>query len=305
MFLKGSTASILVPAGSAGCRLRCQMNIPMVAVTSSPNTKVSQAGPACAEEREGPSYPPALPKQLSQWMRPRRHRSQKRLGELPRGGEPVGWNRRQGGEHHPLELLRDGRTQATQTGDLTAQPLGHDRLWGGSAERGFAGQHLVEHDAKAVHVCASVNIPLPHSLFRAHVSRRAECETRLGDSIVGRRRIDRSADAKIGDESLVIDEKDVLRLHVAVDDPLPVGEVEREGHLARHPNRFLDGKLALALQSVTQALALDVRHSEPQTGRPLTGAHLAGVMDRDDVGMLQPGCELDLAEETISAEGLG
>src|SRR6476469_3553495 len=44
MFLNGSTASIFIPAGSAGWRERLQTNIPMLAVTRSPNTKVSQAG---------------------------------------------------------------------------------------------------------------------------------------------------------------------------------------------------------------------------------------------------------------------
>ena len=46
MFLNGSTASILTPGSSAGRRLRCQSNIPMVAVTRRPSTKVSQEGMA-------------------------------------------------------------------------------------------------------------------------------------------------------------------------------------------------------------------------------------------------------------------
>ena len=86
---------------------------------------------------------------------------------------------------------------------------------------------------------------------------------------------------------------------------MPVSEVEGERHLAGNPNRLLDRELALAPQPVTQTLALDVRHGEPETGRPPAGAHFARVMHRHDVGMLQAGGELDLTQETIGAEGLG
>ena len=61
MFLKGSTASILVSGDSAGRRLRCQMNMPIVAVTSSPRTKVSQAGTGLRRRVVGDAEVSAVP----------------------------------------------------------------------------------------------------------------------------------------------------------------------------------------------------------------------------------------------------
>jgi hypothetical protein len=62
----------------------------------------------------------------------------------------------------------------------------------------------------------------------------------------------------------------------------------------------------LAAQVVPQALALDVRHGEPDAAPTLApGVNLSRVVDGNDVGMLQPGAELDLAEEAIGPDGLG
>ena len=109
----------------------------------------------------------------------------------------------------------------------------------------------------------------PSDLLGAHVRRGSDRESGIGDLLVTRRRIERPADAEIGDQRLAVDQENVLRLHVAVDDPVPMGEIEGEGHLPGDPHCFLNGELPLAREPVAQALAFDVGHGEPEVARAL------------------------------------
>ncbi len=86
---------------------------------------------------------------------------------------------------------------------------------------------------------------------------------------------------------------------------MPVGKVERQGHLPGDPNRLVYRQLVLPGEPLAEALALDVGHGEPDVPRSITprSAGLARVVHRDDVGMLEPGGELDLAEEPVGTQG--
>ena len=53
----------------------------------------------------------------------------------------------------------------------------------------------------------------------------------------------------------------------------------------------------LAREPVAQRLALDVGHGEPEEA-----GRLARVMHRQDMGVLQPGYRLDLAQKAVGAE---
>ena len=77
--------------------------------------------------------------------------------------------------------------------------------------------------------------------------------------------------------------------------------VERAGGLAGDAERVVHWELALAAEPVPERLALDERHGEPERG----AAASPGVVDRQDVGMLEPGGELDLALEALGAEAGG
>ena len=79
--------------------------------------------------------------------------------------------------------------------------------------------------------------------------------------------------------------------------PCAVGVLQRLRRLARDPERVLDRELALPPEPVAQALALDERHGEPEPARRPRRSR-----DGEDVGMLQPGGELDLALEALGAE---
>ncbi len=73
--------------------------------------------------------------------------------------------------------------------------------------------------------------------------------------------------------------------------------VQRPRGLLRDPDGLLDRELPVAPKPAAQALALDVGHREPQ---PAGG--VARVVDRQEVGMLEPGGEPDLPEEALGAE---
>ena len=91
-------------------------------------------------------------------------------------------------------------------------------------------------------------------------------------------------------------EQDVLGLDVAVDHAVPVGVVQREPDLAGDPDGGRHRQPALALQPLAQRLARHVRHDvvEEPVG-------LAGVEQRQDVGMGEAGDDADLPEEALGA----
>jgi hypothetical protein len=79
-----------------------------------------------------------------------------------------------------------------------------------------------------------------------------------------------------------------------------VGVVERERYLTGEIDRYFDRKLPLAPETIPQGFAADERHCVPELSGGVTG-----VVDRQDVGMLEPGSEFDLALEALGTECSG
>ncbi len=157
-------------------------------------------------------------------------------------------------------------------------------------ERAVAREHLVEDRAEGEEVAAGVGRPSAH-LLRRHVADRSEDDSRLGPGRRGRQirllaralfGVRQLREAEVEDlQPPVLRDEEVLRLQVAVDDPLLV----RRGKPVRHLERVVD-RLARrepsagegrAQRLTFQKLADDVR-------RPFMRAD---VVDRRDVGMIE------------------
>ena len=125
--------------------------------------------------------------------------------------------------------------------------------------RRISCKHLVEHAREAVDVAASVDFPVACRLLRTHVLRRAKRQPALryarATGVA-----DRESDSEIRDDRLAGAEQNVLGLEVAMYHSVAMRVVERAGAGSRDANGLLDGKLLLALESMANRFALDVRH---------------------------------------------
>jgi hypothetical protein len=107
-------------------------------------------------------------------------------------------------------------------------------------------------------------------------------------------------------------QQDVLRLDVAVDDPLAVGVLERVGDFAGDPERLVHRELLLALQPVAERLALHEGHGVEEVLGDQAIGRLGDWVDRrsegaaveqgEDVGMMQAGRQRDLTQEPLTAQ---
>ena len=105
----------------------------------------------------------------------------------------------------------------------------------------------------------------------------------------------RARDPEVGhlEPPLGVDEH-VVRLDVAVDDPVLVREAQRGEDLARVVDRRLHRRGAAAQDQLLQRAAVEVLH------RDVVGAlRLAAVVDRDDVRVREPGGVRRLAAEAL------
>ena len=185
--------------------------------------------------------------------------------------------------------------------DLLRQHGEHIR----SAEGRLTRQQLVEHAGQAVLVCPRVHLAVASGLLGTHVGGGPHAEAGLGQPVAGRDA--RGArDAEVRDQRVALGEQDVLRLHVAMDQPLGVGIVERFPRLPHQAQCFGQGERALAGKPLAQRLTLHVRHDVERPGLALVGG--AGVEQGEDVGVLEPRQDLDLAQEalaSLAADDLG
>ncbi len=215
----------------------------------------------------------------------------------------------------PPDRRRRGRGEGCPV-DLALEHGGErlgDRV---AREELLGGQHLVQQNAERPHVGPAVG-RLPGRLLGRHVRRRAEDRAELGPVSGGQRRgvhqrrrvrraggrpwrVERLRQPEVEDLDLPFSgQLDVLRLEVAMDDPLLVGLLEGLGDLPGHRQGLVEGKGA-GLQPFRQGGALDQLHDQ--------GAHPARLFepeDRRDVGMVQLGEQPCLALEARQTLGVG
>jgi hypothetical protein len=137
-------------------------------------------------------------------------------------------------------------------------------------------------------------------LLGRHVRGRAEGDAGGSELVFARRLGHRLGDAEVHHHRVAAGEHDVLGLDVAVDYAARVGGRQRLGDLAQEPDRLGHRQLAPAGEPVAEGLALDVGHDVVEEA-----AGLARVDEPQDVGVLQPGGDGDLAAEALGAEGGG
>ena len=112
--------------------------------------------------------------------------------------------------------------------------------------------------------------------------------------LVGSRGDDRPGNAEVQQHRTFTGEHDIGGLHVAVDDAMPVGVVQGVQHVAGDSQRLRDRQGSLDIHPFPQRRPLDEAHDVVDQPLPLPG-----VENLRDVGIVQLGGDLDLAEEAV------
>jgi hypothetical protein len=126
--------------------------------------------------------------------------------------------------------------------------------------------------------------------------RGAETQARLGHPSAGRR-THRERDPEVGHHRPAVVQQDVLGLDVPVDHPVPVGVVERVGHLPRDPDRLVHAELGFAIELGTEGFAVDERHDVEEEAIRRTA-----IEQGQDVWMLERRRGGDLLHEALGPE---
>ena len=171
----------------------------------------------------------------------------------------------------------------------------HDRDRVRPGEWHLTNEHLIQHAREAIHVTAPIDV-IAAELLGTHVGGGANRHARLRQ-LLAAGVLDHSRNAKVGDNSMAAMQQYVLWFDVAMDDAEGVRIRQRIRNLTGDRDRVVDRELALALQPTAQRLALDEGHHIIQ--QPM---RVAGVEHRQDVRMIQPRGNLDLALEAIAVD---
>ena len=128
---------------------------------------------------------------------------------------------------------REPPSTSARTRGRLEHVLRQDAHEGVRVEGHLPGEHLVHDHAERVDVGALVD-GLPRRLLGRHVVRRAEDHPGLGElaraaADLGHAEVEHLHEARVVP---LLDDEDVVRLQVAVDDAARVGRVERGGDLA-------------------------------------------------------------------------
>src|SRR6476469_5591943 len=119
--------------------------------------------------------------------------------------------------------------------------------------------------------------------------------------------LERTRHPEIGQQGVIPAQEYVLGLDVAVDDAALMGVGQRVRELAGPADDVIHRLRSCAPEAIPQALTLDQRHREPESGWRSTRLawYFAGIEHRQDVGVLKLCRETDLAQESLAAEARG
>ena len=165
----------------------------------------------------------------------------------------------------------------------------------------LAGHHLIEHAAHRIDVGAAVDL-LASGLLGRDVVERAEDGVRRRDGV----EVFDEGDAEVGDLDVAllvavlvpaflgIGDEHVARLHVAVHDAVLMRVIEGFGGGDEDLQRGLQGEAAEPFEQQVEALAFDVLEDQV-----VDLFLLIDVVDAADVGMVETGGGLRLADEAV------
>ena len=173
----------------------------------------------------------------------------------------------------------------------------HHRDLGVPFEGRPAGEAFVEHAAERVDVGATVERQ-PLDLLGRGVLDGAHEDP--GPREIGRRRLLRDAEVRQIDVLGGLRDQDVRRLDVAVDQVAVVGGVQCARDLLEHVERAPDAQVPLPSKEGAQVGPVDVPHRDVEQTVGVASVDLAGVVDRNHVRMVEPGCTLRLAHEPLA-----
>ncbi len=142
-----------------------------------------------------------------------------------------------------------------------------------------------------------VEVRVGGGLLRCHVARRAERDAGGGELLAAGGLAHRLGHAEVGHQRVPAGNHHVVGLDVAVDHFLAVGVGQRVHHFDEDLHGVMHRQLTDAGQPVAERLAVDVRHDEVEEAAGFTG-----IVERENVRVLQAGGDLDLAEEALAAE---
>jgi len=157
---------------------------------------------------------------------------------------------------------------------------GQDGLGRVALEGGTSGQQFVGEHADSVDVGTVIEMGIAGRLLRSHVRRRADCHARsrtLGGAAGFAHGL---GHPEVGDQRMAATQQDVVRLDVAMHDPMAVGAGQRIHHLPDDPHRLVDRQFPFAGEPMAERLPLDVGHDivDESIG-------LARVVQGEDVGV--------------------
>ena len=200
---------------------------------------------------------------------------------------------RQGLQTKGLQFRVQSRLEPRRGRGRRVEDPVHERRRRGRLERQAPRQQHVKDNAGAVQVRPRpCDVHVPRRLFRGHVERRPDHRSLLRQTRVLVLRPARQAEIHQV-QRIPLVQQDIFRFHVPVQHALLVGVAERRGELS---GQFRSAARLHAPdgEGRCQCLAGDERRSDV-VGVP--GA--AGVVDRDDVRVVQPGRDPGLAQEAF------
>ena len=176
---------------------------------------------------------------------------------------------------------------------------GERRLRGGGGERRPAGEHLVAKYPERVEIGPVIYVRIGGSLLRGHVRGGAKRDTDRRQRATARG-AHCLRHAEVGDHRVLPRDQHIVRLDVAMHDPVSMGVSEGVGDVGEDADRLAHRELALAAELSAQRLALDERH---RVVEQVPGGR--GRQQGNDVRVLEGGGEFDLAPETLDVDAGG